>query len=263
MQTNFLEEIEGRRLVIWFSCGVTSAVAAKIAIKNNAGKLPVEVVYCSVGFANEENGWSGEHEDNYRFLKDCENWLGHPIKILSDPRYRTVDEVVEKDKYMNGPGGAKCTSRMKVAQRIRFQRRETDIQVFGFDYGEIDRAFDFRHTFPDVTLLTPLITDKMFKSDCLALLKAVGIKVPLTYALGLKNANCIGCVKGGKGYWNLIRVLFPVVFWRRAAQERKIGASCINGTYLDELDPTAGRYEAEPDIECSGFCQASKSYCES
>ena len=44
-----------------------------------------------------------------------------------------------------------------------------------------------------------------------------------------------------KGYWNKIRVDFPEVFAARAAMERDIGASCINGTFLDELDPEAGR----------------------
>ena len=36
--------------------------------------------------------------------------------------------------------------------------------------------------------------------------------------------------------------------------ERDIGASCINGTYLDELDPDAGRQAEEIMDDCDLFC---------
>jgi hypothetical protein len=75
------------------------------------------------------------------------------------------------------------------------------------------------------------------------------------YDLGYKNNNCVGCVKGGMGYWNKIRVDFPEVFKKRAELERLIGASCINGIYLDELSPDRGRIEDEIMEECSIFCQ--------
>jgi len=143
---------------------------------------------------------------------------------------------------------------MKIWIRKNMQRAETDMQVFGFDGAEMDRAFDFREHNPEVTLVTPLIARGMSKPDCLAMLKAEGIELPEMYKLGYKNNNCIGCVKGAKGYWNKIRKDFPDVFARRARQEREIGASCISGCYLDELAPNAGRYEAEPDISCSGVC---------
>ena len=47
-----------------------------------------------------------------------------------------------------------------------------------------------------------------------------------------------------------------------AAVEREIGATILKDrrwgvtsrVYLDELDPTLGRYAAEPDIECGVVC---------
>ena len=33
--------------------------------------------------------------------------------------------------------------------------------------------------------------------------------------MGYNNNNCIGCIKGGMGYWNKIRVDFPEVFEKR------------------------------------------------
>jgi hypothetical protein len=75
------------------------------------------------------------------------------------------------------------------------------------------------------------------------------------YDLGYRNNNCIGCVKGGMGYWNKIRKDFPEVFKARAEQEREVGHSCINGVYLDELEPDRGRFDDEVLEECSIFCQ--------
>ena len=41
------------------------------------------------------------------------------------------------------------------------------------------------------------------------------------YDMGYPNNNCIGCVKGGMGYWNHIRKDFPEVFDSRAKLERE------------------------------------------
>ena len=65
----------------------------------------------------------------------------------------------------------------------------------------------------------------------------------------------LGCVKGGMGYWNKIRKDFPEVFKARAELEREIGASCIKGVYLDELEPNRGRLEEEVMEECNIICQ--------
>ena len=65
------------------------------------------------------------------------------------------------------------------------------------------------------------------------------------YDLGYPNNNCIGCVKGGMGYWNKIRVDFPEVFERRVRQERETGRSCIKGIFLDELEPDRGNMHME------------------
>ena len=74
------------------------------------------------------------------------------------------------------------------------------------------------------------------------------------YDLGYQNNNCIGCVKGGMGYWNKIRQDFPEVFEQMAKLEREVGHSCINGVYLDELDPCRGRMEDEIMQDCGIMC---------
>ena len=57
------------------------------------------------------------------------------------------------------------------------------------------------------------------------------------------------------GYWNKIRKDFPEVFAERAMQEREVGYSCINGVFLDDLEPDRGRIEDEVMDECSIICQ--------
>jgi hypothetical protein len=75
------------------------------------------------------------------------------------------------------------------------------------------------------------------------------------YDLGYANNNCVGCVKGGMGYWNKIRKDFPDVFAQRAKEEREIGHSCIKGTFLDELEPGRGRMEQEIMEDCGIACE--------
>lgn len=245
-QLHFFGDLgEKERLLCWFSCGATSAVATKLALSERCDTMACEVLYCDTG---------AEHPDNERFLRQCEEWFGVPIKRLKHPDFTDLDHLIEKQRFLNGPSGAACTRQLKIEVRKRYQRAESDTQVFGFDSGELDRAYDFREAWPEVKAKFPLIERNMRKSDCHALLREVGIALPQMYELGYRNNNCLGCVKGGKGYWNKIRKDFPEVFARRAKQERLIGHSCIKGCFLDELPPDAGRYEAEPDIACEGLC---------
>ena len=78
------------------------------------------------------------------------------------------------------------------------------------------------------------------------------------YDLGYNNNNCVGCVKGGMGYWNKIRIDFPDVFESRAKVERRIGGTCIKGVYLDELDPDRGRHTKPICEDCGIFCELIK-----
>src|SRR5262249_8611775 len=105
----------------------------------------------------------------------------------------------------------------------------------------------------------PLIEHELRKSDCLELLTRAGLELPAMYRLGYNNNNCVGCVKGGAGYWNKIRRDFPATFARMATLERELGATVIRvdgeRVSLDELDPNAGRHD-EPAPACSLFCDS-------
>jgi hypothetical protein len=236
------------RIVSWFSCGAASAVATKIAL-DKYGKDNFIIATCFL-----EN----EHIDNQRFLKDCEAWYNHPITQLRSAKYINLWDMWERQPYIVGPGGAPCTLEFKKKVRQKFQK-VSDVQVFGFTYEEINRVNRFRNQNPEVDLSVPLVDNKLTKRDCFTELQKAGIELPAMYKLGYNNNNCIGCVKGGAGYWNKIRRDFPDIFNRMATVERTVGASILRSKgkrlYLDELNKNAGRKQKEPDMECGLWCK--------
>lgn len=240
----------GQRVVGWFSCGVTSAVAMKLAIARWGDR--VEIVRIKL---------DGEHEDNDRFAADCEKWFGRPIKVIQDWQYKHHFDVARGERYINGPEGAKCSAIQKRRVRESYQQFN-DIQIFGFDADEEIsqfRARDFRLHHPEIMCVTPLLDEDLGKSDCLAIVERAGIEIPVMYRLGYGNNNCVGCWKGGMGYWNKIRHDFPAVFAEAAKIEREVGRSAIRTktegqVFLDTLDPNRGRSEDEPKISCGVTC---------
>ena len=138
--------------------------------------------------------------------------------------------------------------------------KEWDGQVWGFDYctREVNRAIRFRQQNPRTKPLFPLIERMITKQDALGMLQRAGIDIPMMYRLGYNNNNCVGCVKGGIGYWNKIRRDFPDRFRRMAEIERQVGATCLKDEHgriwLDELDPTRGDDVAPIVPDCSLFC---------
>ncbi len=228
--------------IAWFSCGVTSAIACKLSLE----KYPdVELYYMETG---------SHHPDNKRFIKECENWYGKPIKIIQSA-YQDHFDVVEKSRFINSPFGARCTTELKIRPRQRLEQEENiQLYILGFDITEIDRARRFQERYPDIKCYFPLIEQNLTKENCLCLLKKQNIEIPVMYKLGYHNNNCIGCVKGGAGYWNKIRKDFPVEFERMAKIEREINHSCLKNYFLDELPLNVGNNPEELQAQCSLFC---------
>ena len=130
----------------------------------------------------------------------------------------------------------------------------TENLIWGFDADEKHRSKILNENMADFINEFPLIEKQLTKQDCHAICNQLGIKRPLMYDLGYNNNNCVGCVKGGMGYWNKIRIDFPEVFKKRAELERKLKCSCLKECYLDELDPERGRMSEEIMQDCSIFC---------
>ena len=197
------------------------------------------------------------HPDHERYLKDCEELFGQRVHTVQSKKYSSAIDVCLQDKYVNGPAGARCTLKLKKELRWHIEKiTKFDFQVFGFEYQkkEINRAIRFEQQYPDAKAVFPLIELKMNKEDCMRELMSHGIELPAMYKLGYSNSNCIGCVKGGMGYWNKIRQDFPEIFKRTAEMERTVGRSCIKGKFLDELDPEAGRHTDISLPQCGVVC---------
>lgn len=248
------------RIVCQFSCGAASAVATKLTLVDHPDALIVNAYI-------EE-----EHEDNRRFAVDCEKWFGKPITNLRDTKFgASAINVFETVGYIKGRNGAACTTRIKRGLLKEFEQ-PGDILVLGFTAEEQDRLDGWLDNWPDRPISTPLIDRGLTKEDCKAMVLRAGIELPLMYRLGYDNANCIGCVKGGLGYFRAIREDFPEQFERLAQAEGKVAdlhgsnayilryrSGPLNGQRfpLREL-PTGKAHRGEPLPACGLICESTE-----
>jgi 3'-phosphoadenosine 5'-phosphosulfate sulfotransferase (PAPS reductase)/FAD synthetase len=240
--------------VAWFSCGAPSAVAAKLALKNYG---PRRVVVARIDTGTE-------HPDQERMTAEVQDWLDHPVTVLRSEDFADTWAVWEKRRFIVGPDGAPCTVELKRKVRYAFQE-PTDLHVFGYTTEEAHRYARFRESEPGLDIWCPLIDRDLTAEDCRAIILGAGIDLPAMYRLGFQNNNCIGCPKGGIGYWNHIRRHFPDTFDRMAKLERDIGYAVLaeeipdsgrkkRPVWLDELDPDRGDILTEPAHQCSLIC---------
>ena len=248
------DPVQKPRLICWFSCGAASAVNAKIALNDFGSSFNVEVVHCDT--------LAPEHPDNARFKAQVEDWLGVKIITLHSEHYTMPVQVFRARKFIFAPNeGAPCSTELKKMPRLAYQR-DNDTHAFGFTIEESNRIVDFTANNPELKLCWPLTFRGYSKQDCFRCLQRAGIKLPALYLLGYQNNNCIGCVKGGMGYWNKIRVDFPEKFAEMAALERELGFAMLTDRrggkrvplFLDQLKPGTGRYASEPPISCGPAC---------
>lgn len=230
--------------VCWISAGVSSFIAGYLE-KDTIDKY----IYIDI---------DDQHPDSMRFIKDCEKVLCKKIEILKSS-YGSVENAVNGCGYFRfaRTGFAPCTAWLKkrVRKEWEYEHREYDITyVWGFDVEEKHRAERLEETMIEFSHCFPLIERNLTKNSVHGMATTLGIKRPIMYDLGYNNNNCIGCVKGGMGYWNKIRVDFPEVFEKRAKQERELNNKILKECFLDELEPTRGRMSDEISTECDIFC---------
>ncbi len=248
-----LNKITGKKITVWFSCGAASAVAAKKTIDLYGKDNEVTIV---------NNPIKEEHEDNQRFLKDVETWLGYKIQYAINPKFpdQSCETVWNKRKFMSSRFGASCTLHLKRNAREFWEiKNPTDYIVLGFTADENKRAERFSKTNKQI-LLTPLIDLGITKQGCFDLLNQAGIELPAIYKLGYPNANCIGCVKAtSPTYWNLVRKTFPEIYEQRSKTSESLGVKLAiykgERISLKNLPVDAkGRDLKSYDFECGIFC---------
>lgn len=246
---------DGDEIVVWFSSGAASAVAAKRTIEKYGHRCNVVVV---------NNPIKEEHTDNTRFLLDVQEWLGKSILFATNPKFPNSScvEVWDKRKYMSGINGAPCTLVLKKEARYRYEKmNRVDWHVLGFTAEEQSRHNQF--TMNERSNVIPVLIDLgITKDDCYDIIQEAGIELPMAYVLGMPNANGLGCVKAtSPTYWNFIRLHFPQVFNDRAKQSRRLGVRLVRykgkRIFLDELPADAkGRsMKSFKPAECGIFCK--------
>ena len=243
METKQQKIITTAKTVSWFSAGVSSAVATKMAIDDID-----QIIYTHI---------DDQHDDTMRFVKDCEQWFDKEIIIISSPIKNVSDAMCFFPSRGFG-AWSPCTQLLKRRVRKVWERNHKDYDltyIWGMDCTERDRADRLQYSMPKQKHRNPLIEQSISKQHAHEILNASGINRPEMYHLGYQNNNCIGCVKGGMAYWNHIRVDFPEVFKARAELERKLGGSFIKDVYLDELDPARGRDKPPIVDSCGIMCE--------
>lgn len=263
-----------KKIICWWSGGVTSAVACKIAIDLYG------VENCRVIFIDTKN----EDDDTYRFMADCSLWYGKDIETISGigEKYKSIQDVWRKNKSLNVANGAVCSSELKRQVRERWQKENSfSNQVFGFDIDEPKRLKAMKLNHAKANPIFPLWLFGYSKEDCIKLIQEAGIEIPRMYQLGFRNNNCFktGCVQGGIGYWQKIQREFPSKFEAMAKMEHELtelkGKPVTmlrtskkkndENQYpiflkphpkypdLPKFSDQKGR-EPEPLFECNGFC---------
>jgi hypothetical protein len=256
--------MEKETIIVWFSCGAASAVAAKKTIELYGQTHEIVIV---------NNPVKEEDEDNRRFLKDISDWLDKPIFEFGSKEFpsNSAVDVWTKRKFMVHRKGAPCTKFLKKQARYEFELwydstpefGKINWHVLGFTAEEKNRHERFIKTERENTL--PVLIDLgITKEMCFQIIQDAGIELPRIYKLGYPNANCIGCVKAtSPTYWNHVRKVHPEVFEARAKQSREIskkGAKLVRHKgkriHLDELPPDAkGRPMKTLKMpECGIFC---------
>lgn len=272
------------KVICWFSGGITSAVACKLAIDLYG------VENCKVIMIDTKN----EHQDTMRFKDDCFKWYGIEIEVLTaiGDSYKSIEDVWYTHKQLNTANGAVCSYMLKRRVREKWEKQNTwKHQVFGFEFEkkEVNRATALKLNHSHTKPIFPLLMFGLNKKDCIEIVKNAGIQIPEVYKMGFLNNNCLktGCISGGIGYWKKIQRELPDIFNKMAKVEHdltklrgyqvtmlkdqsKEAVKKIKQTedkkanlvflkknekypYNKCIDDMQGR-EPKPLMECNGFC---------
>lgn len=249
------------RIVCQFSCGAASAVATKLAIAEYGDRVIIVNAFVAE-----------EHPDNRRFAEDCERWFGRKIITLRDSNFgASAIKVFERVGYIKGPKGASCSHRIKRGL-LRAVEQPGDVLVMGYTAEEQSRLDGWIDAWPERQILAPLIDRGLTKEDCKAMVTRAGLELPIMYRLGYDNANCIGCVKGGLGYFRAVREDFPSQFERLAQAEELVFNLHGESAYIlrHRSGPLKGRrfplrelpageaYRGESLPSCGIFCESAE-----
>ena len=178
-------------IICWWSGGITSAVACKLAIRLYGKEK------CRVVMIDTHN----EHPDTYRFKSDCEEWYGLPIETITaiGVDYESIQDVWIKHESLNVATGAICSTQLKRRVRERWQKTTNfRYQVFGFEFDkkEFNRALGLTKNHSKAKPIYPLLMFGYDKDDCIREVQDVGIRVVLA-----TGRRCVGISLRNSRIW--------------------------------------------------------------
>lgn len=219
-----------RRIVVGYSGGVTSAWCLDWALRN----YPRDEVVALFHDTQREDA------DTYRYLREMAATLCIDITERSDGR--SVEEVEDDEHALANNRMAFCSRILKVNQRDLYftELRAAGVSdialVLGFGQKEEQRVqrATMNAAKGGYTVLFPIVSDGVTKQQCADWSRSIGVRLPAMY-LWSDHANCVGCRRGGKGYWLAVKENHPAVFYAAADREQAFGHTFLKDTSLDRL----------------------------
>jgi hypothetical protein len=198
------------RISVQFSGGAASYVAAKLILEE-FGHDGVALIFADTLI---------EDEDLYRFLKDAEDRLQHPIiKIFEG---RDPWSVFFDERMMGNSRVDPCSKilKRKLLDKWRVANCTPDCTlVIGYDASEDFRFQPLKERMSPVKVRAPLLEQGIWKEQAYAMVEADGLRLPRLYQMGFPHNNCGGfCVKAGQASFALLLEQLPE---RYAAHEAK------------------------------------------
>lgn len=206
--------------IVGFSGGVTSAWCAGWAIRKY-GKENVVLLF---------HDTKEEDTDTYRFLREMAAALDMEITERSDGR--SVTDLAYDMNTLPNDRMPFCSRVLKIEPGNEYMRElvanRTDriaIKVVGFSANEPDRvqratALSWSLGY---TVRFPLIEEKVTKQQAAEWCQVtMGVRIPDMYQWS-DHANCVGCARGGIGYWLAVKENRPDVFEQRKQLEAEFG----------------------------------------
>jgi hypothetical protein len=112
--------------ILWFSSGCSSALTWHLARNKIDAAIYIDI--------------QDQHPDTHRFNQDVSRWIGKPFETLRSDRYKNVEEVVLSTAYVNGPGGASCTQKLKKNVRKQWEKEHAERHRYFWGMDMRERA---------------------------------------------------------------------------------------------------------------------------
>lgn len=200
-------------VAVRMSGGAASYVAAKLTLEEFGHEGTALV------FADTKE----EDEDLYRFLSDAEQRLNHPVIRIAEGR--DVWQVFFDERMMGNSRIDPCSKILKRQLLDRWNRENCGADstvIIGYDANEEHRLETFRARMLPLKARAPLIERGIWKEQAYAMVKADGLQLSRSYALGFPHDNCGGfCVKAGQATFALLLETRPDRYRRHEAKEEE------------------------------------------